>query len=169
MVAFVGARQRDTVAVVGCTTIDPHPFVQRIWESSERVDPVEVAAELRELWARFSVRELLSPSTIGPGCSSSSPTKASRSQRFPGAPSGSVCSGRRSSTRSPTERRLTHAPDPVLARHVSNLGLISGLSGLRPDLDVGEAQPIATALACMIAYDGVTRIEPIEPPMFVAL
>ena len=34
------------------------------------------------------------------------------------------------------ERRLTHAPDPVLARHVANLSLISGPSGLRPDLDV---------------------------------
>ena len=30
------------------------------------------------------------------------------------------------------DRRLTHAPDPVLARQVANLSLISGPSGLRP-------------------------------------
>jgi hypothetical protein len=62
------------------------------------------------------------------------------------------------------ERRLTHEDDPVLARHVGNLGLISGPSGLRPDLDVGEGAPIASALAAMIAFDGVTRIEPTSPP-----
>jgi phage terminase large subunit-like protein len=62
------------------------------------------------------------------------------------------------------ERRLTHENDPVLARHVGNLGLVSGPSGLRPDLDVGEGQPIASALAAMIAYDGVTRVELRTPP-----
>jgi hypothetical protein len=53
-----------------------------------------------------------------------------------------------------TERRLTHDPDPVLARHAANLSLISGPSGLRPDLDVAEGSPIAAALAAMLAYDG---------------
>jgi len=62
------------------------------------------------------------------------------------------------------ERRLTHSPDPVLARHASNLALISGPSGLRPDLDVTEGQPVAAALACMVAYDGVTRLEPAAAP-----
>lgn len=52
----------------------------------------------------------------------------------------------------------------MLARHVGNLGLVSGPSGLRPDLDVGEGQPIASALAAMIAYDGVTRVELRTPP-----
>ena len=52
----------------------------------------------------------------------------------------------------------------MLARHVGNLGLISGPSGLRPDLNVGEGQPIASALAAMIAYDGVTRLEPSRVP-----
>jgi hypothetical protein len=52
----------------------------------------------------------------------------------------------------------------VLARHVGNLGLISGPSGLRPDLDVGEGAPVASALAAMIAYDDVTRIEPRRVP-----
>jgi hypothetical protein len=51
------------------------------------------------------------------------------------------------------------SPDPVLARHAGNLALISGPSGLRPDLDVAQGAPIATTLACMIAYDGVTRTE----------
>ncbi len=68
-----------------------------------------------------------------------------------------------------TERRLTHENDPILARHAGNLGLISGPSGLRPDLDVPEGAPIAGALACMIAYDGVVRTEHLEPPMFFSM
>jgi hypothetical protein len=40
---------------------------------------------------------------------------------------------------------------------LGNLGLISGPSGLRPDLDVAEGQPIAAALAAMIALDGAMR------------
>jgi hypothetical protein len=62
------------------------------------------------------------------------------------------------------ERRLTHAPDPILARHVANLSLISGTSGLRPDLDLAQGQPIAAALGEMIAFDGVTRLEPCVAP-----
>jgi phage terminase large subunit-like protein len=65
------------------------------------------------------------------------------------------------------EGRVTHDPDPVLARQVGNLGLISGPSGLRPDLDVAEGQPIAAALAAMIAYDGLARIEPDEPVIII--
>jgi hypothetical protein len=61
-----------------------------------------------------------------------------------------------------TERRLTHDSDPVLARHAGNLALISGPSGLRPDLDVSEGAPIAAALACMVAFDGVARVGPPE-------
>jgi hypothetical protein len=62
------------------------------------------------------------------------------------------------------ERRLTHEPDPALARHVGNLSLIPGPSGLRPDLDVAQGQPIAAALGAMIAFDGITRLEPrVEP------
>ena len=62
-----------------------------------------------------------------------------------------------------TELRLTHAPNPALARHVRNLSLISGPSGLRPDLDVADGQPIAAALGAMIAFDGVTRVPPVDP------
>jgi hypothetical protein len=51
------------------------------------------------------------------------------------------------------ETRVTHDPDPVLARQVSNLGLIWGPSGPRPDLDVAEGSPIAAALVSMVAYD----------------
>jgi hypothetical protein len=61
------------------------------------------------------------------------------------------------------EKRLTHDVDRVLARHVSNLSLISGPSGPRPDLDVAEGQPIAAAIGGMLAYDGVARIEPLGP------
>jgi hypothetical protein len=49
-------------------------------------------------------------------------------------------------------------------RHAANLALISGPSGLRPDLDVAEGQPIAAVLACMLAYDGVSRTEPAPEP-----
>jgi hypothetical protein len=65
------------------------------------------------------------------------------------------------------EKRLTHAPDPVLARHAANLSLISGPSGLRPDLDVAEGQPIAGILAAMVAFDGVARIGPVPEPMVI--
>jgi hypothetical protein len=41
---------------------------------------------------------------------------------------------------------------------LGNLGLISGPSGLRPDLDVAEGQTIAAALAAMIALDGAMRM-----------
>jgi hypothetical protein len=65
------------------------------------------------------------------------------------------------------ECRLTHDPDPVLARHAANLSLISSPSGLRPDPDVAEGAPIAAALACMVAYDGVVRIGPALEPMVI--
>lgn len=65
------------------------------------------------------------------------------------------------------ERRLTHSLDPVLARHAGNLALISGPSGLRPDLDVAEGHPVAAALAAVVAYDGVARIEPAPMPMVI--
>jgi hypothetical protein len=55
----------------------------------------------------------------------------------------------------------------VLAGHAANLGLISGPSGLRPDLDVAEGAPIAGVLAAMIAYDGVTRIGPAPEPFAI--
>jgi hypothetical protein len=45
-----------------------------------------------------------------------------------------------------TEHRLRHDPDPALARHAASLCLISGPSGLRPDLDVADGSPIAAAL-----------------------
>jgi phage terminase large subunit-like protein len=44
---FVAARQRDTVAIVGCTLQGPHIFPIRIWEASDRIDPSDVADELR--------------------------------------------------------------------------------------------------------------------------
>jgi hypothetical protein len=63
------------------------------------------------------------------------------------------------------EQRVTHDPDPVLARHASNLALISGPSGLRPDLDVSEGQPVAAILGAMVAYDTVVRTEPARAPL----
>jgi hypothetical protein len=65
------------------------------------------------------------------------------------------------------EQRLTHDGDRILARHASTLSLISGPSGPRPDLDVQEGAPIAAALACMVSFDGVVRVEPAEEPMII--
>jgi hypothetical protein len=87
------------------------------------------------------------------------------SRKSPAPPSGSRCSG--SSFTAIIERRLTYEPDPVLPRHAANLGLISGPSGLRPDLDVADGQPVAAVLAAMIAFDGVARIEPAPEPIVI--
>jgi hypothetical protein len=57
VVAFVAARQRDTVSVVGCTLGDPYVFPIRIWEETERVDRSDVADEIRAVWARYDVHE----------------------------------------------------------------------------------------------------------------
>jgi phage terminase large subunit-like protein len=164
LIAFVAARARDTVAIVGCTIDDPHGFPIRIWEESARVDPSDVAEELRAAWSRYNVVEFL--------CSEADWTWVLLMLAEEGLPITKV-------PRSPQrlalqwsqfydailERRLTHDGDRTVARHVSNLGLIPGPSGPRPDLDVGEGAPIAAALATMTAYDGVTRIEHGPPPM----
>jgi len=162
VVCFMAARARDTIAIVGATLDSPHVFPIRIWEESERVDPVDFAEELRAVWARYSVLEFL--------CSEHDWSWVLLELSEEGLPVTKV-------PRSPqrlaaqwqqffdaiVERRLTHSPDPVLARHAGNLALIAGPSGLRPDLDVAEGQPIAAALACIVAYDGVTRTEHAEP------
>jgi hypothetical protein len=166
VIAFVAARQRDTVALVGCTLDSPHVFQVRVWEESERVDPSDVADELRAVWARYDVRDLV--------CSQHDWSWVLLALQEEGLPVTMV-------PRSPQrlalewqtffdaimERRVTHDPDPVLARHAGNLALISGPSGLRPDLDVQEGQPVAAALGAMIAFDGVVRIGPGAEPMIV--
>jgi phage terminase large subunit-like protein len=166
VVCFAAARRRDTVALVGAT-FDGYVFPVRIWESSERVDPNDVADELRAVWARYYVREFL--------CSEADWSWVLLQLADEGLPVTKV-------PRSPqrlalqwqaffdaiSEQRLTHDPDPTLARHAANLSLIAGPSGLRPDLDVAEGAPIAGALASMIAYDGVMRVDP-DPEPFVVL
>jgi phage terminase large subunit-like protein len=161
VVAFVAARKRDTVAIVGCTLSDPHAFPIRIWEETERVDPSDVADEVRAVWARYDVREFL--------CSEADWSWVLLQLAEEGLPVTKVPrSPQRLSLAWQTfydaivERRVTHDPDPVLARHAVNLSLISGPSGLRPDLDVAEGSPIAAALGAMLAYDGVARIEPAD-------
>ncbi|HYZ13763.1 MAG TPA: terminase large subunit [Actinomycetota bacterium] len=159
VVAFVAARKRDAVAIVGCTVDDPHIFPIKIWEDSNRVDPNDVAEELRDVWRRYDVRDLV--------CSQRDWSWVLLSLAEEGLPVAAV-------PRSPqrlasewqvffdavTEKRVTHDGDPVLARHVGNLSLISGPSGPRPDLDVAEGQPVAAALAAIIAFDTVARFEP---------
>jgi phage terminase large subunit-like protein len=140
--------------------------VHRIWDQSERVDPSDVADELKAVWSRYSVRDLL--------VSEADWTWVLLQLADEGLPVTKV-------PRSPQrlalqwsaffdavlEGRLTHDPDPVLARHAANLGLISGPSGLRPDLDVTEGQPVAAVLAAMVAFDGFARIEPAAEPMII--
>jgi len=167
-IAFVAARQRDTVAIVGCTVDSPHLSAVRVWEQDERVDPLDVADELRAVCADFNVRQLL--------CSESDWSWVLLMLGEEGLPVVKV-------PRSPQrlalawstfsdavlEKRVTHDPDPVLARHVANLSLISGPAGPRPDLDVAEGQPVAAALAAMLAFDGVTRVDHPELPMVYVL
>lgn len=166
VVAFVAARQRDVVAIIGCTVDSPHISPVRIWEQGERVDPFDVAEELRAVCADYNVRDVV--------CSEHDWSWVLLQLADEGMPVTKV-------PRSPqrlagqwqqffdaiVEKRLTHDPDPILGRHAGNLALISGPSGLRPDLDVSEGAPIAAALAAMIAYDGVTRIGYIEAPQFI--
>jgi len=161
VIAFVAARQRDTVAIVGATVDSPHVFPIRIWEETERVDPSDVADEIRAVWARYDVREFL--------CSETDWSWVLLQLSDEGLPVTKVPrSAQRLSLAWQTfydaivERRVTHDPDPVLARHAANLSLISGPSGLRPDLDVAEGSPIAASLGAMLAYDGVARIEPAD-------
>jgi hypothetical protein len=59
VVCFTAARQRETVAIVGCTGSDHYVFPIRIWEKTERIDPVDVAEELCAVWGRYSVLEFL--------------------------------------------------------------------------------------------------------------
>jgi phage terminase large subunit-like protein len=179
-VAFVAARQRDSVAIVGCTLASarpgvqfwtddgpipptpeppshgPHIFPIRVWEESDRVDPTDVADELRAVVARYDVQELV--------CSERDWSWVLLQLSEAGMPVTKV-------PRSPQrlalewatffdavmEKRVTHDPDPLLARHAANLALISGPSGLRPDLDVSAGAPIAGILGAMIAYDTVVR------------
>jgi phage terminase large subunit-like protein len=166
MVAFVAARQRDTIAIVGATLDSPHIFPIMIWEQAERVDPSDVAEELRSVWGRFNVREFL--------CSEHDWSWVLLELAEGGLPITKVPrSPQRLALRwqqfydAVLEHRLSHDCDRVLARHVSNLSLISGPSGPRPDLDVAEGHPVAAALAAVVAYDGVARIEPAPGPMVV--
>lgn len=167
VVAFVAARRRDTVAIVAATLRDPHILPIRIWEESERVDPSDVAEELRAACRRFDIRELV--------CSEHDWSWVLLQLSEEGLPVTKV-------PRSPqrlalewqtffdaiVERRVTHDPDPVLARHAANLALISGPSGLRPDLDVAEGAPVAGVLGAMLAFDTAARTDT-APKIYVAL
>jgi hypothetical protein len=163
VVCFAAARQRDNIAIVGCTADEPHVFSIRTWESSVRIEPVDVADEFRAARARYSVRDLL--------CSEADWSWVLLQLADEGLP---VTKGPRNPQRlalqwqtffdAALERRLTHAPDPTLARHVANLSLISCPSGLRPDLDVARGQPMGAAIGAMVTFDGVTRLESrVEP------
>jgi hypothetical protein len=163
VIAFVAGRARDTVAIVACTLDDPFVFSVRIFESNERVDPSDVADELRLVFSRYDVRELLVSEADWTWVLLQLSDEGLPVTKVPRSPQRLALQWQQFFD-AIVERRLTHEDDLVLARHVGNLGLISGPSGLRPDLDVGEDAPIASALAAMIAFDGVTRVEARTPP-----
>jgi phage terminase large subunit-like protein len=166
VIAFVAARQRDTVALVACTIEDPHLFAVHVWEEAERVDPVDVADELRAVFGRYNVRELLVSEQDWTWVLLQLADEGLPVTRVPRSPQRLALQWSQFFD-AVMERRISHDPDAVLSRHAGNLALISGPSGLRPDLDVSEGSPIAAALACMIALDGVARIEPAPQPMVV--
>ena len=161
--SFVAARARDTVAIVGCTLASPHLFPIKVWESSERVDPHDVAEELRSVWSRYSVREFLVSEADWQWVLLQLAEEGLPITKVPRSPQRLALqwSGFFDAV---LEKRVTHDGDRTLARHVSNLSVIPGPTGPRPDLDVQEGAPIASALAAMIAYDGVTRVEPRSVP-----
>lgn len=163
VIAFVAARLRDTVAIVACTVDEPHIFPIRVFEATERIDPSDVADELREVWGLYDVQDLLVSEADWTWVLLQLADEGLPVTKVPRSPQRLALQWQQFFD-AIVERRLTHEDDPVLARHVGNLGLISGPSGLRPDLDVGEGAPIASALAAMIAFDGVTRVEPASPP-----
>jgi phage terminase large subunit-like protein len=159
VVSFVAGRARDTVAIVGCTLASdrkpvywllpsvpgeqepeperepfpgPHIFLIRVWEA-DRVDPNDVADELKAVMARYNVVDvavserdwswvLLQLSEAGMPV-----TKVPRSPQRLALEWSTFFDA-------VVEQRVTHDPDPVLARHASNLALISGPSGVRPTL-----------------------------------
>jgi phage terminase large subunit-like protein len=166
VVAFVAARQRDCIALVACTMDDPHIFTIRIWESEERVDPADVADQLRKTWGQYNVRDLLVSEHDWTWVLLELAEEGLPVVKVPRSPQR-LAAQWQAFYDAIVEHRATHDPDPVLSRHMSKLGLISGPSGLRPDLDVQEGAPIAGALACMVAYDAVTRIGPGSEPMVV--
>jgi phage terminase large subunit-like protein len=166
--SFVAARQRDTVAIVGCTVESPHLFPVKVWESSDRVDPHDVADELRGLWTQYNVRECLCSEADWQWVLLQLAEEGLAITKVPRSPQRLALAWSQFYD-AVLEKRLTHEDDRVLARHVANLSLISGPSGPRPDLDVTEGAPIAGALACMIAYDGVARSEPAAGPTVIIL
>jgi phage terminase large subunit-like protein len=163
VIAFVAARTRDTVAIVGCVRDDPFVFPIRIWDSSERVDPSDVADELRAVCRRFHVLDLLVSEHDWSWVLLELADEGLPVTKVPRSPQR-LAQQWQQFYDAVIERRLTHDPDPMLARHAANLGLISGPSGLRPDLDVSAGAPIAGAVAAMIAFDGVSRVEPVRAP-----
>jgi phage terminase large subunit-like protein len=128
-----------------------------------RVDPSDVADELRAVWSRHSVRELLVSEHDWSWVMLELAEEGLPVTKVPRSPQRLALAWQ-TFYDAIVERRVTHDPDPVLARHAANLSLISGQSGLRPDLDVAEGSPIAAALGAMLAYDGVARSEPAPEP-----
>jgi phage terminase large subunit-like protein len=166
VIAFVAARRRDTVAIVGCTVEDPHAFPIRIWEEAERVDSHDVAEVLRTVWGRLNVSEFLVSEADWQWVLLQLAEEGLPITKVPRSPQRLALQWSQFYD-AVIERRVTHDGDRTLARHVSNLSVIPGPSGPRPDLDVAEGAPVAAALGAMVAFDGVTRVGAGAEPMIV--
>jgi hypothetical protein len=115
-------------------------------DEGERVDPSDVADELRAVWGRYAVRDLLVSEHDWSWVMLELADEGLPITKVPLSPQR-LASQWQAFYDAVLERRVTHDPEPALARHVANLGLISGPSGLRPDLDVAEGvlrNPVCT-------------------------
>ena len=106
-------------------------------------------------------------STTGSGCCSSTRRRVCRVTEAP-----EISPAARGAVAAVLRRDRRAAPDALAGLRCSRATPRTcrsspGHPGLRPDLDVAEGRPVAAALACMIAYDGVTRTEPAFRPVVI--
>jgi phage terminase large subunit-like protein len=166
VVAFVASRARDCIALVGCT-LEGFVFPIEIFEPGERVDPVNVAAAIRECFGRYDVRELTCQEHDWTWVLLEMESEDLPVVKMPLSPQRSAKAWQVFAD-AILEQRLTQSGDPALARHVGNLTLRSDRSGVRPDLELASAGAyINGAVAAMIAYERATEIasQPVREPM----
>ena len=130
VVSFVAARQRDCIALVGCT-LDSYVFPIAIFEPGERVEPREVEAAIRECFKTYDVRELICQEHDWTWILLEMESEQLPIVKMPLSPQRLGKSWQVFAD-AVLEHRLTQSGDPALARHVGNLTLRSDRSGVRP-------------------------------------
>ena len=159
VVAFVAARARDTVAIVGCTLDDPHVFVHRVWEDAERVDPSDVAEELRSVWSRYNVAEFLCSEHDWSWLLLMLAEEGLPITKVPRSPQRLALQWSQLTRRRPRAATVPRRRPRARAARlepVADLGAVG--TATRPGC--GRRSPVAAALAAMLAYDGAARVEP---------